>query len=67
MKPTLVEIHENLVNGNRRDCVKQINKYGQYDFWSNYREYLESTYQSVNAQYSYFSDMTTSYFRINGR
>ena len=60
-------IHENLINGNRRDCVKQIKKYGLYDFWSDYRSYLENQYDSDTIRLGYFQDMTISYFRITNR
>jgi len=67
MKPTLEEIHENLVNGNRRDMVKQIKKYGLYDFWADYREYLAELYLETSDQYGYFADACNSYFKITNK
>ena len=62
-------IHENLINGNRRDCVKLIKEYGLYDFWPDYRDYLKQTYGSEldNHASNYFIEMTISYFRITNR
>ncbi len=60
-------IHNNLVNGNRQDCVKLIKKYGLYDFWSDYRTYLADICQDHSERFSYFSEMTISYFRITNR
>ena len=61
------EIHESLVNGQRRQMVEQINEYGNYDFWKDYSNYLKSTYEEIDACYQYFEDATISYNRITGR
>lgn len=61
------EIHESLVNGQRKQMVNQIKEYGLYNFWPEYRRYLEELYVDVGAQYEYFTDATVSYFRIMGR
>lgn len=65
----LENIHNNLVNGNRQDCVKQIKKYGLYDFWSDYKDYLIQTYGTPLDEhvFNYFTDMTILYFRITNR
>jgi hypothetical protein len=63
----LENIHNNLINGNRRDCVKQIQEYGLYDFWSDYFAYLGELYFDKTVIAGYFSDMTISYFRITNR
>lgn len=60
-------IHNNLVNGNRRDCVKMIEDYMLYEFWADYARYLKDNYADVKKQYEYFTDMTVSYFRITNR
>jgi hypothetical protein len=60
-------IHANLVNGNRTDCVRLINEYGQYDFWSDYGIYLAENYTDIEYKYRYFRYMTISYFRITNR
>lgn len=66
-KPDLQEIHDNLVNGNRRDAVKQIKIYGLYDFWYDYKVFLSDLYLNESSMYEYFSDMVISYFRITAR
>lgn len=60
-------IHENLINGNRQDCVKMIKEYGLYDFFDDYRNYLADICSDDTERFSYFSDMTISYFRITNR
>lgn len=67
MESKLHVIHESLVNGQRRQMVKQIDEYGLYDFWADYKRFLKSLYVEENAQYEYFSDATISYFRIKNR
>lgn len=64
------EIHESLVNGQRRQMVEQINEYGLYDFWSDYRDYLKDVFTGEyyeNNGFDYFTDATISYFRITNR
>ena len=63
----LETIHESLVNGNRRQMVEQIDEYGVYDFWADYRDFLWNTCQSPKAEFAYFADATVSYFRIKSR
>jgi hypothetical protein len=65
----LENIHNNLINGNRRDCVKLIKAYGLYDFWADYKDFLIQTYGSPMDEHAmnYFTDMTISYFRITYR
>ena len=62
-------IHNNLINGNCRDCVKLIKEYGASDFFSDYADYLGQTYgyEMDTHAANYFIDMTLSYFRIIGR
>ena len=59
------DIHESLINGQRKQCVKKIDEYGNYDFWEDYKDFLDETY--VNKGFEYFTDMTISYFRIKNR
>ncbi len=60
----MTEIHESLVNGQRRQMFHQINSYGLYDFWEDYKEYLAEIYVQDSSGYDYFTDATISYFRI---
>ena len=59
-------IHASLVNGQRRQMVDQIQEYGLYDFWADYRDFLKDVYNAQDAL-SYFTDATISYFRITNR
>ena len=59
-------IHESLLNGQRKQMVKQIEEYGLYDFWGDYKEFL--VYVGDKEQsYNFFTDATISYFRIKNR
>jgi len=67
MENKLEIIHESLVNGQRQQMVSQIKEYGLYDFWGDYKAYLQELYNSDTSRYAYFSDATISYFRITNR
>jgi hypothetical protein len=56
-------IDESLVNGQREQMVSQIRRYGAYNFFSNYREYLRDRYDLKTA-YDHFTAAVLSYFRI---
>jgi len=66
MTPTIEEIHESLVNGQRKQMVAQIDEYGLYDFWMDYRNYLSDIHE-LPKSFEHFSDATISYFRIKNR
>jgi len=57
-------IHDSLVNGNRKQMVNQINEYGTYDFWEDYRDYLQDCFVECGDRLRWFQDATISYFRI---
>lgn len=59
------EIHESLVNGQRKQMVRQIEEYGLYDFWEDYKCFLYDVVDD-RALY-YFQDATISYFRLKNR
>jgi len=62
------QIHESLINGQRKQAVNQIDDYGNsYDFWADYKEYLNSLYPKHHSRYVYFTDLCISYFRIKNR
>ena len=63
----LEDIHHSLVNGNRKQMVEQIDKYGLYDFWSDYQYYLDTLYGQIASRYHYYCDAVTSYHRITNR
>jgi len=48
-KDKIEEIHNSLVNGQRKQMVTQIDAYGLYDFWSDYANFLEEN--SISNQY----------------
>ena len=60
-------IHESLVNGQRVQMVDQINEYGLYEFWTDYKFYLSGVYVKLSVQYDYFADAVISYHRIINR
>jgi len=64
------EIHKSLVNGQRTQMVDQINDYGLYNFFSDYKYLLEERFYSREAEHNiltYFSDCVISYHRIMNR
>jgi hypothetical protein len=61
----MMDIHESLVNGQRRQMVKQIDEYG-HDFWNDYAVFLNDLYD-ITPRLIYFQDATISYFRIKNR
>jgi hypothetical protein len=64
----LEQIHESLVNGQRKQMVEQINEYGLYSFFADYKTYLQTIYtKEQQLPYIYFADATISYFRITNR
>jgi len=67
MKPTIEEIHNSLVNGQRKQMVKQIDEYGLYDIWFDYGKYLMGLYTEPDAWFEYYSDAVQSYHRIKNR
>lgn len=61
------EIHESLVNGQRRQMVEQIDEYGSYDFWKDYARYLSEVYLTKAAMFAHLSDAVISYHHISDR
>ena len=61
------EIHESLVNGQRKQMVKQIDEYeSDYGFWVDYKDFLEEMITDINAVLDYYTDANISYHRIKG-
>jgi len=67
MNKTIEEIHQFLLNDQRQQAVEQIDEYGTYNFWSEYRQYLEELWYTESYRLKHFTDMTISYFRIKRR
>lgn len=63
---TLEDIHNSLVNGQRKQMVEQIEDYGLYDFFDDYAGYLYSSY-AMAAAFGYLRDAVSSYHRIKNR
>ena len=66
-RDNLEEIHNSLINGQRRQMVEQIDNYGLYDFWNDYQIHLTNLCPTANMAYHYFSDCVISYHRITNR
>ena len=58
------EIHNSLINGQRRQMADQVDEYGLYDVWFDYGKYLMELYTEPNAWFVYYSDAVQSYHRI---
>ena len=63
MSYTIEEIHNSLINGQRKQMVKQIDAYGTYEFWEDFKGYLLGAYCMAKA-FELFADATISYFNI---
>ena len=64
---TINTIHESLVNGQRRQMADQIDEYGLYDFWADYRDFLNEMFLSHSDGFKWMSDAVVSYHRIRSR
>ena len=58
---TIEEIHNSLINGQRRQMTEQIDEYGS-DFWGEYKDFLNDT--ETETTFHYFSDACISYHMI---
>ena len=61
------EIHNSLINGQKRQMVDQINEYGLYDFFEDYDDFLNTYYAEDESKYGWFFDCVISYHRITNR
>jgi len=54
------------VNGQRKQAVEQIDRYGVEEFWTDYRDYLAELYAIKHERFTdkWFSDAVISYHRI---
>jgi hypothetical protein len=60
-------IHESMINGQRKQAVKQMEAYSLYDFFADYSTYLKALYDSAEDREKYLLDAANSYFRIKNR
>tara|TARA_Y100000310_G_scaffold276307_1_gene293341 strand:+ start:3454 stop:3651 length:198 start_codon:yes stop_codon:yes gene_type:complete len=63
----IAEIHQSLVNGQRKQMVQMIAEEELGVFWKEYSNYLKMTYKDIDSCYQYLEDAITSYFNIAGR
>lgn len=56
-------IHLLLVNGQKKEMAKEIDKWGK-TFFEDYIFYLDSLYMRASDQYTYFSEATVNYVRL---
>jgi hypothetical protein len=63
----LEQIHDSLINGQRKQMTKQIDEYGLYDFFEDYYYFLIEVYVGNNLVLNYFVDVVKSYHRIKNR
>ena len=59
-------IHESMINGQRKQAVRQMEEYGMYDFFEDYGDYLGGLYSPL-ACFEYLKDAASSYHRIKNR
>ena len=62
--PSLDEINDSIVNGQHKQMVSQIKRYGVYDFWTDYYAYLKNS-ENIDAEFEQYADAVISYFRIS--
>jgi hypothetical protein len=61
------EIHEQMINGNRKNAVKLMQAYSMYDFFNDYANFLSAIYNDKETEYSFFQDAANSYLRITNK
>ena len=64
----IYDILNSLMNGQRKQMTKQIDEYGLYDFWEDFKNYLQETnLYSTDPQNDWFADCVISYHRIKNQ
>ena len=58
---SIEKIHASLINHQRHQMVEQINKYGVYQFWQAYKEFLADDYFD-ETRYEHFTNACIYYF-----
>ena len=61
-KKKIEEIHLSLINGQKRQMVKLIDRYGTYDFFEDYRAFIDNNHENIG----FFVDATVAYHKIKG-
>jgi len=63
----LTNVHNNYVNGNKKDAIEDIVDYGVSDFFVDYKEYLEHIYNIHDDMmniYTQYTNVVNSFFVI---
>lgn len=60
-------IHDSMINGQRKQAVKQMQDYSMYNFFEDYSTYLRANYRDVEQREAFILDAANSYFRITNR
>lgn len=60
-------IHQSFCNNKNKQAVEMINEYMLYDFFADYKSYLESIYMHNEYRYRYFTKAVIIYFRTTYR
>jgi hypothetical protein len=63
----IIEIHESMENGQRKQAVEQMQDYLMYDFFADYANYLTTLYEDAETREQYIIDAASSYFRITNK
>jgi hypothetical protein len=64
---SLKEIHESLINGQRRQMADKIDQYGLYDVWDDLNRYVSELYAVPTMAMAAYVDIVISYHRIRNR
>jgi hypothetical protein len=67
MQKSLMTIHNSYLNGQFKQMVKQIQKYGVYNFWEDYREFAEIHNTTAKQAYDNYTKVHIFYNRLKGR
>jgi hypothetical protein len=59
----LIEIHDSIVNGQKKQMVDMIKTYGP-DFWKMYMLYLKGYYFDDGEEYRHFSNAVLVFHRL---
>jgi hypothetical protein len=62
---TILAIHANFENGNNKDAVALIKEYGTYEFWADYKEYLDDILTVIKTRYDDFANAVILYSRLS--
>ncbi len=60
-------IYDNYLNGNLRECINLINEYGEYEFYSDFRNFLLNLFVNSGNAYMIFSEFVVSIMRVKNR